>query len=239
MRTRVSQRLNEGGAPVFYPAAEIDAALNEANRFFVLLTLGLEATQTWNVAPNTTFFRMVSVFSDWIVPLRITDSTGAKVRPARLDELTALNPSWIASPGAPTRYVAVGGDFVGLYGQPSAGGTALSVTYARAPVALVNDGDVPEVPGEYHPKYVDYGIYRCRQVEGGQEFQKSLKYFASFLEGATHYAAYVRARNIGGRYDTVPFELESFDRSKLLGLRPDPTQGTLTEVAGGPGERGK
>jgi hypothetical protein len=221
MRARVSQRLNEGASgPVFYPAAEINAALNEGLRFFCLLTLGLETTATWNVAAATTFTHMLGVFADWIAILRITDATGAKIRPATLADLSAMDPGWISSPGSPERYVSLGADFLGIYQQP-AGGAALQVTYARAAVALAADGDVPEIPAEYHPKLCDYGIYRCRQVEGGQEFQKSLKYFDSFLEGAKHYAAYVRTRNLGSRYDKVPFELESFDRSKMPSLRPD------------------
>jgi hypothetical protein len=233
MRTRVSQRLNEGGTPVFYTAAEINAALNEANRFFVLLTLGLETTAPWAVAAATTFTHMLTVFSDWIAPLRIATSAGAKVRPATLADLASLDANWISSPGSPQRYVALGADFLGLYQQPAAAGTTLKVTYARAPVALVLDTDVPEIPAEYHPRLVEYGIYRCRQGEGGQEFEKSLKYFDGFLDGAKHYGAYVRSRNIGSRYDKVPFELEHFDRSRLLKLRPDlmPAQ----EVAQGPG----
>jgi hypothetical protein len=43
----------------------------------------------------------------------------------------------------------------------------------------------------------------------------------AFLDGAKHYAAYVRARNLGSRYDKVPFELENFDASQLLKLRRD------------------
>ena len=31
----------------------------------------------------------------------------------------------------------------------------------------------------------------------------------------------MRSRNLGSRYDKVPFELEAFDRSKLLKLRSD------------------
>ncbi len=221
MRTRVGQRLNEGAAPVFYPAAEIDAALNEAQRFFVLLTLGLEITSTWTVTAATAFFHMLGVFSDWICPLRITDSTGAKVRPATLEDLAALDPNWRTSPGAPVRYASLGADLVGIYQQPAGGGTVLSVTYAQAPATLAADGDIPAIPAEYHPRLVDYGIYRCRQVEGGQEFEKSLRYLDSFMDGATKYGAYIRARNIGSRYDKVPFELEAYDRSKLLSLRPD------------------
>ena len=121
----------------------------------------------------------------------------------------------------PQRYNHAGDDFLSLYQQPAATGTTLQVTYARAPLALAADTDVPEVPAEYHPKLVDYAIYRMRQAEGAQEFEKALKYFDSFLDGAQHYGAYVRSRNLGSRYDKVPFELESFDRSGLLKLRKD------------------
>lgn len=213
---RVSGRLAEGSSgPIFYPKAEIVAALNEANRFFALLTLGLETTAAWTVPAATTFHHMLEYFNDWIVPLRLTTAAGVKIRPARLEELTMLDVGWMDSPGDPVRYCPMGADFLALYQQPVAD-TVLSVTYARAPLALVSDADAPETPGEYHPKYVDYAIYRVRQVEGAQEFAKSLACLDSFLQGAKHYAAYVRARNRGGRYDTVPFELGSFDRSELL-----------------------
>ena len=231
MYTLVSQRLNEGtnqGGPTFYPTAEITAALNEANRFFCLLTLGLETTVLWAVPAATTFFHMLGIFSDWIVPLRITSAAGAKVRPARLEDLVALDPQWIASPGAPVRYAHLGADLVGLYRQPATGGVILYVNYARAPLTLAADTDVPEIPAEYHPKLVEYAIYRCRQAEGADEFAKALPYLATFLDGASHYAEYVRARNRGSQYDKVPFELESFDPSQLLTLRRDlpPTRPT-------------
>jgi hypothetical protein len=221
MQARVSQRLAEGATgPVYYPAAEITAALNEADRLFVLLTLGLERTTTWSVTAATPFFHMLTVFPDWIAPLRIRTATGAKVRPARLEDLTSLDPGWMAQPGAPVRYAALGADFLAVYPQPAQAVT-LTVTYARSPVAMVSPAATPETPAEYHPIYVDYAVNRLRQVEGGQEFQKSLPYLGSFMQGASRYAGYVRARNLGSRYDKLPYELELFDRSAMLGLRSD------------------
>ncbi len=222
MQSLISERLNEGqSGPTFYTLAEITAALNEANRFFCLLTLGLETTASWNVPASTPFVHMLTVFPDWIVGLRVTTSAGAKVRPARLEDLASLDSGWINAPGAPQRYASLGAGFLALYKQPAAPGTTLQVTYARQPLTLALATDVPEVPAEYHPRLVDYGIYRLRQVEGAQEFEKSLEFLSAFLDGAAHYAAYVRARNIGSRYDKVPFEIEAFDRSRLLKLRKD------------------
>jgi hypothetical protein len=215
MVTRVSQRLNEAGTPVYYPKAELVAALNEAQRYFVLLTLGLENSISWT--PEATFTHMLSVASDWICPLRITDSTGAKVRPATLAELAALNPSWISSDTAITRYLSLGADFIGVYGQSFA---ALTVTYVQAPAALVDDTDVPAIPAEYHAALVSYAIYRCRMVEGAQEFSKTIPYHDRFMDAAKQYAGFVRSRNKGARYDKCPPEDEFFDRSKLAGTMP-------------------
>ena len=221
-----SQRLNEAAGPVFYPASEITAALNEADRTFVLLTLGLETTKPWTVPAysangNNPFFHMLATFSDWIAPLRMGTAAGIKVRPARIEDLTSLDSGWINSPGSPVRYAAVGADLVALYQQPAAAGTTLLVTYARGPAGMVNSTDTPETPAEYHPRYVDYAIYRLRQVEGAQVFQSVLPLASAFLDAAQQYAGYVRARNRGSQYDTVPFEIESFDRSPLLTVRQD------------------
>jgi hypothetical protein len=220
-----SQRLNEGanqGGPTSYPTLEIIAALNEAQRLFCLLTLGLEKTTSWPGAGATTFFHMLTtnsgLFFDWIVPLRVATTTGAKVRPSGLEELTALDSQWVASPGSPSRYVHVGADLLGLYQQP-AGGATLKVTYARAPLVLAGDTDVPEIPAEYHPELVKFGIYRCRQSEGGEEFAKTLPMLNEYLDAAQKYADYVRERNNGSRYDNQPFELSSFDRSQLMNLK--------------------
>jgi hypothetical protein len=209
--------LNESAAPVFYPALEITAALNEAQRFFCVLTLGLEVTATWTLTGGQTFYNMLALFPDWIAPLRIMDGLGVKVRPATVADLNSLDPQWISSPGGPSRYMSLGAGFIGLY-QQHVGAGFLTVTYARAPVVMVGDGDVPEIPTEYHPCLIQYAIYRLRQVEGGIEFQKALKNFASFLSSAQHYGDYVRTyRNRGSRYDMPPFELRKYDLAALLG----------------------
>src|SRR5580658_7865318 len=92
--TRCSQRLAEGATgPVFYPKAELIAGANEAQRLFCLLTLALESTLAWTVPPATTFFHMLQQpgFSNWIAPLRIATTAGAKVRPLSFADLTALD----------------------------------------------------------------------------------------------------------------------------------------------------
>lgn len=225
MQTRLSQRLNEGvSGPVFYPTSELTAALNEAQRFFCLLTLCLEQTSDWSVtySANNPSHNMLTIFSDWITPLRIQTAGGAKVRPAEIEDLNALDSQWWTSTATPSRYAMRGMDFLLLYGHFAGAGNHLTATYARAPVALAGSTDVPEIRAPYHPALVSYGIYRLRQVEGGQEFAKVMSHLNDFLDAAHVEAEYVRARNVGSGYDRTPFELANFDRSLLLGRKKGP-----------------
>lgn len=217
MRTRAQQRLNELSG-TYYPTSQIDAALNEAQRVFVLLTLCLEKTPTFPLTAGTTFYSMRSTYPDWILPLRVTSTAGAKIWPSELEDLDSLDDGWQASPGAPSRYVSLGFDFFAVYPQPAAPGTSVNITYACAPTPMVGDEDTPQIQEVYHPALVDYGIYRCRAGEGAQEFAKTMFHFNRFLDEAEKEADYVRARNIGGGYDILPFELARFDRSKVARL---------------------
>jgi hypothetical protein len=220
MVTRGLERLDEPGGG-YYTYAEMLAALNEAMRFFALLTLGLEATATFALAANTTFYHMQSSIADWLMPLRVRIAGGAFLRPGRIEDLDALDSGWQASNGTPSRYLALGFDFFGVYQQPSDGSVSLDITYARCPVPLIAATDVPEFPEDTHPAFIDYAVPRLRYREGGQEFQKSLVYFSRFMDEAKRYGNYIRSRSLAERYDKQPFELERMDLSKMLKLRAD------------------
>jgi hypothetical protein len=225
---RVQERLDEDPSktsPTYYPDSEVMVALNEAQRFFVLLTLCLETTLGWTIPATTTFYYMRATFEDWLLPLRVTLPSGARVRPARLAELDALDSGWQANIGAagttPARYCSLGFDFMAVYPQAGVGGVNVNVTYARAPLALVAMTDVPEIPEDYHPALCDYAIPRVRLKEGGQELGKSKVYQERFMSEAARMAAFVRERNLALRYDNLPFELRRLDRSKFTGVRMD------------------
>lgn len=223
---RLLKRLNEDSAtPVFYSISEALWALNAAQRMFVLLTLCLEATGTLDLDAGTAHYRLLSTFSDFLLPLRVrvAGSGGLRVRPSRLAELDALSPTWQAAAGTPERYACVGFDHFSIYKQP-VGGTSLDVTYARCPGAIARSS-TPEIRGEYHPALIDGAIPLLRLQEGGQEFRKSLRYFERFLKAAAKMGNYVRARNLAERYDRVPPDIERMDLSRLVKLatkRPKP-----------------
>jgi hypothetical protein len=192
--------------PVYYRRNEAIDALNEAQRFFVLLTLSLEKTRTLALGAVTTWYDMLSTVPTMVLLLRVQlASTGAKVRPCRLEDLDALGSTWQTTAGAPVRYTSVG-PVLAVHPRPDAGGTSLTLTCAEMP-AVMYGASSPEIAAEYHPALIDYAVYRLRMKEGGQEFLKELPRFESFMAAAKKMADYVRRRLGGGAYDRLPFEL--------------------------------
>jgi hypothetical protein len=189
---------------------EVRDAIVEGQEFFSFLTLCLEVTASWTL--SGTFGSLRPAFPDFLVPLRLVVD-GVRVRPATLSNLDALDSNWQSVSGAQRRYATLGFNFYAVTPQQA---TAASFTYARSP-ALVVDENVPiEIPEEYHPSLVKYGIYKIRLKEGAQGLERGLKYFGEFLDDAQRLGDFVRARSRAAQYDVLPIELKLFDRSRLM-----------------------
>lgn len=214
LQARTLDRVGEDpNSPVFYTAADATAWLNAANRLFVLLTLCLESTGSLTIAANQAFYSVMGTFSDWLLPLRVRISGGAKLQPSRLADMAAANNAWSITQGPAERYALLGLDLLAIYKQQAA---TLSITYARCPATMANPGDSPESPAEFHPLLIDGAIPMMRAREGGQDWQKVMPMWNRFLDGAQQLGDYVRERNKEQGYDHLPVELRRFDRSKLL-----------------------
>lgn len=194
----------------YYRPSEVLTALNQAQRFFVLMTLCLETTATMQLT-GAAFYRMLTFYADWIVPLRVRSST-RKIRPIRLVDLAALDVSWTTQLGTPQRYAHLGFDLMAMYKRDS---SLLTVTYARSPVEMTA-ASTPEIPPENHQNLIDGAIVLLRLKEGQQEWQKVLPLWDRFMQAVQECAGYIRARNIEQGYDTYPVELKRFDQSKVL-----------------------
>lgn len=213
LETQTWTLLDDDGT--YYQQPAVDAALNEAQRFFCLLTLCLETTTSFALTAETTFYHVRQALPDWLLPRRILNSNGQRLRPARFTELDAVNTNWQATPGTPQRYAHAGMDFLGIYPQPAAD-DVLTVVYAAAPALLVSAGDVPDIQENSHFALPNYAAYALRQAEGGQEFSKFLGYFGDFLDEAQRVQGLIRAKNLDARYERPPFELARMDRSRML-----------------------
>ena len=223
LQTRTLQRLDEdtGGAG-YFSGSDVTSALNQGQRLFALLTLCLETQDTQSLDAAVSTYRMLTVFPNWLLPLRVrvNGTGGAKLAYASLTEFDALNPAWQNEAGTPERYAHLGFDFLAIHPRPADGSVELDWTYARCPAWLAAPNGSPEIAAEHHPGLVDYAIPALRAKEGGQPFIDSLKYFDRFLEGAQRYAEFIRAKNRTARYDHEPFEMKAFDRSRAIeGLR--------------------
>lgn len=217
LQTELLERLGDDiSAPVqHYTVSEAKSWLNAAQRLFVLYTLCLETTVTLTITGSSPATRrMMLTYADWLAPLRIRISGGAKLKPCRLSDLAALDSAWTASVGTPTRYVHSGFDLLGLYKHPSSD-TPVSVTYARGPALLSLDADVPEIPVRFHPALIDAAIPLSRVKEGANEWSKTLPLWDRFMEATQEQAAIVRARSRELGYDAMPPELQRFDMSRM------------------------
>jgi hypothetical protein len=200
-----------------YTPAEHLVALNQCQRLFVLFTLCLETTANFGLT-GVARYHMLDTFGDWIVPLRIRNQVGNKVRPCRLADLAAIDPNWSTITGFPARYAHTGFDLLSVYKVATA---TIPITYARSPVELLSSypGDnaqVPEIPERYHPMLIDGAIPILRTKEGAQEWQKVLPQWQRFLDAVDELAGKVRARCREQGYDAAPVELNRADQSRFL-----------------------
>lgn len=218
LQTRLIERLGEPSTPVYWELSEIKLALNKANRFFCLLTLCVERSASFNLTAAQAFYTVSSQLSDFLVPLRVTTSAGARLQPYTLHELNLESDTWRATAGTPTRYMQQGYDLFAISPQPAGAGTSLLIRYAASPAVMTGNTDEPEIPEEQRPCLIDYALYWLRLKEGGQELAKTLPHLGAFLDVAQKHAAFVRAKSKGQLYDNQPFDLQSFDRSRLMKL---------------------
>lgn len=221
LQSRVLDRVGEiaGAAPgnQFYQPNEATNALNSAQRLMVLLTLCLETTAEFDLEAETAFYSMLTVFPDWLLPLRMRLNVAGKLKPGRLSDFAALDSAWSTTLGQPDRYALLGFDFLAVYKVPYADmEMTVSCTYAQCPAVLVNATDVPQVPEEYQPALIDGAIPLLRIKEGAGELEKTMPNWNRFLDACQKLGDYVRARNKEQGYDYLPVELARFDRSKLL-----------------------
>jgi len=211
---RIVARIDDSvSAPASCTAAEVLAAINEGQQFAALLTLFLEKTITFQIPAASPWFTTRSTVNDLFVPLKLTVG-GTRIRPATLAELDALDTGWQASVGPPANYAAIGCNLFAVNPQPAAQ-TASQLTYAATPAAIAA-GTTPQLPEAYHQSLVAYGKYRVRLKEGAQSLSRGLGDLNEFLDDMQKLGDFVRARSRAARYDMEPFELQRFDRARLI-----------------------
>lgn len=205
LETLILRKLNDPGG-VSYPGAP--GAVNEAQRLFVLLTLCLETSATFPLVASQVNYNVLATLPDFLLPRRIYNSQGQRLRPCSIAELEALDSAWQSTQGLPTRYVLRGLDWLAIYPQPEAADT-LAISYACCPPSVVNSSDTPSIRTQSQYALVNFSAWALRQYQGGQEFAKFADFLQEFLGEAKKVSALVRDRNADSGFETTgPFELE-------------------------------
>lgn len=199
--------LNDGGG-TYYPDAT--GAINEAQRFFVLLTLCLETTVTLPLVGGAVFQSILANQPGFVLSRRFFNSAGVQLFPATFSDLDAFDTNWRLAEGAPIRYVVRGLDLLAIYPHPAAADT-LKMVMVTAPATLANPGDVPQIRAASHYALANYAAFVLRQPEGGQEFSKFKRYFGAFMAEVQKVADIVKARSKDTGYEIMPYELKRQD----------------------------
>jgi hypothetical protein len=245
LQQRTLQRLDEStSSPAAVTVDDVTAALNEGQRLFAAISLCIERTERLELEANTVWYNASEQIADWFLPLRCMQrpigngtslfdiptfdsvefdeaaanaGTPARVRPARLAELDALNPSWQNVRSSTTlRYGLFGFDTLFIYPAPAVAGVSLEITYAAVPREMSIDGEEPDIPVQFQQFLIDFAIATLRLPDGGAQFERSKGRLSKFLDAAQACAELTRARSKTLQYDREPFELKAFDRSRLL-----------------------
>lgn len=210
-KTRLGKLLDDPGH-VYYTESEILHVLNIAQRLFCFLTLAIERTVTFNLTNGQNFYRITDQLVDFIAPLRVSHA-GRRLRSDTIHQMNLRDAAWRTRPGNPVRYAQHGLNKLWITPQPASGSHTLDFTYAAEPAELVNDTDVPEIPGDQQTVLEDFAFFFLRLKEGGAELQNAGQYLKRALDATQKYASFVRAKNRAQQYDRMPLDLESFDRS--------------------------
>lgn len=223
LEDRVWERLEQDPDAPVTPETEVRHALNQALYLLQLLTLCLEKTASLTLTAATPHLGIRGQLTDYLVPLRLTVA-GARLRPITMQDLDSLDAGWQVSAGTPIRYGTRGINLLFVYRQPATDTTAL-LTYAYVPAALASGSDSPGFPEEYHESLIKFALVWLRLKEGANEFDKVLPLLGEFIADAKKLNAYVRARSLAAQYDTLPFQLKLFDKSRLMKSIADTAKG--------------
>lgn len=211
--------------PAYFTTTEVLNALNVGLRVMALLTLCIERTANFTITAATCWHTILDQLADCIKIFRVRKGA-TRLQPTTFHEQDCYSAAWEATAGAVQVYLTIGCNLLAITPQP-AGGDTLSITYAACPATLTADGDVPEVPEEYHQDLIDFALFYLRLKEGGLELKNAMANLMAFYDGALKLATYVRARCQAQDYDIAPpFDIQARDRSRKIKME-------LKTVAGG------
>lgn len=204
---RLDQPIDGSG---YYTRPQVLSALVAAQELWALLTFCVQRTQAITVQAQQHHYQALSLFPDWIAPLRVR-CAGVKLHPGRLQDFDALGLDWQSLRGNPQLYACLGFDLLIFAPVPQDTTAVAEVTYAACPDAFTETTS-PTIPAEDHAALIDFALVWPRCTEGGQEFTQTAPRFDAFLAAAEARAEKVREQFRAWAYDRMPTELQRLGR---------------------------
>lgn len=182
--------------------AEINAALNRAQRVYCFLTLAYEEVSAFTLNPGNIDQPVFAQLPRFIAPLRMIYE-GRRLQKLSLQGLGALDPRWPGNVERPRFYSQVGPGLFFFSGVPAAA-IALTLHHAAFAPDVTNDGTEFGINPDRHRVLAGAATALVRLKEGGQHYPKTLDYLGEFVRAIAEDAlrARIRAQQIG--YDTTP-----------------------------------
>lgn len=112
--------------------------------------------------------------SDFLVARRVTYNKTPLMR-SSIEEIDRIYRDHETSTGT-SQYYYIVGRILHLVPTPSVDGSNnLDLWYAKTPLSLVSDVDVPEVPETFHEDIVMYALALCKQTDDDYDVSSSIK----------------------------------------------------------------
>jgi hypothetical protein len=172
IRAEVQRRLGESAvSSVFWLQADIDTAINEGLREISDATEWYEVTTTIPLLARRTYYDLrgysrspiLSVSrafaaspARWLTPIQVKEIDGGTVMP-----------QWERMEAEARFFFMRSAWWMGFHPRASADTGSIRVHHTSLPPDLVEDGDTPDFPEEFHHGIVEYALYdlRCQEAE--------------------------------------------------------------------------
>lgn len=209
LRDETFRNLGDGPQGGFYSVAEVNLALNHAQRAFQLLTLQATKLATVTVSAAETSLSI----SDLLVVRSVTrDSDKQRLFPVRWEQIAQyLDP---AAAGSPTVYALQGYKMLTVHPAPTSA-MLLRVLYSPEPPLMVNDADQCFFPHS-EESMVDFATWFCSLKEGGSGLMRAQVNLQRFLAEAKATAEQCRIRTRSYQWDMGPAEFRAWEKSRLV-----------------------
>lgn len=188
----------DGLSQTFWRVDEKNRLIQDALRFFNLLTGYWKVRAVFNTTPSTVWYALPGTITSG---LRVSWRDFPVAGPTSWHDLDFGRPSWenetTASggdvPTHPVLWSVAGVNMIAIWPADAAGGNSLVADGVASTPILANDGDLVDIGQDELNSLLNYLQHIASFKEGGKEFSATQDEFKSFLKSCGQRSAILRA----------------------------------------------